>query len=145
MASIFDRAGSLWFRALEPIVSSTRRNRATARALRSARIAMFPEYYMALSYLAGLGGAIVLGLAGWLGARASPAFSRVPVTEPLFGVFCAFFGFLFVRLAFLGYPRIRSAGRARRIDAEMPTVVTLCYALATSHSITTKSSSSRLN
>src|SRR5581483_6932316 len=120
MAVTFRRFSSLWFRALEPVVSTAQSNAATAKALRAARIGMFPEWYMALSYLASTETALV----------PTRALAGFPLGRPLLAVMVAAFAFLCMRLGFLAYPRLTAAGRARRIDAEMPSVVTLCYALA---------------
>src|SRR5581483_5076707 len=130
MAVTFRRFSSLWFRALEPVVSTAQSNAATAKALRAARIGMFPEWYMALSYLASTATALVLGAAMWAALAATRALAGFPLGRPLLAVMVAAFAFLCMRLGFLAYPRLTAAGRARRIDAEMPSVVTLCYALA---------------
>ncbi|HWH08168.1 MAG TPA: hypothetical protein VNX21_03145, partial [Candidatus Thermoplasmatota archaeon] len=125
---VLQRATSFWLRLTEPLLLRSRGHVATAKALRAARIARFPEWYLAVSYLAsgltGLAvgasayalGALLLGLAAPLAWGAAAAL--------------ALLAFLLVRLGFLAYPRVVAAGRARRIDQELPSVVTLCYALS---------------
>lgn len=124
-----NRFAAAYFRTFEPFFAFGEKTRAdTEKALRGARIAMFPEWYLAVSYLAaaavGLVGGIALGT--WL---------RVATTLPaaLAGVLAVGYAasmFLFVRLGFLLWPRLRSASRAKSIEAEYGSVVTLCYALA---------------
>src|SRR5581483_1860665 len=126
----FRRIGSLWLRALEPVVATAQGNKATARALRAARIGTYPEAYLAYSYLAASISALVVGGAGWLAIRQSGVFGSAAIFVGLVSLAVAGFAFACVRLGFLAYPRLRATGRARRIDAEMPSVVTLCYALA---------------
>lgn len=123
MPGLARRAGSAWMRMAEPLLARSAGQRATARALRAARIARFPEWYLAMSHLvAGLFGlavgalTLVLLPGGWAGAA--------------FAAGAAVVAFLLIRLGFMAYPRIVAAGRARRIDDQLPSVVTLCYALA---------------
>jgi flagellar protein FlaJ len=130
MNPVVERASSLWFRTMEPLVKRTQRTSGTAKALRAARMRTFVEYYVALSYLGGFLAAVVMGGAGFLAARASPTLSPVWYASWAIGGASAVLGFAFTRLAFLAYPSLRATGRARRIDAEMPEVVTMCYALA---------------
>lgn len=118
-----------YFRVFEPLLLFNKDSRkTTARALRAARIATFPEWYLSLAWL----GAMLATVAAWvlLGALAfatgdAPAWAAAPVVAAA--------GVAAGTLAYLGallYPRVRAAGRARAIDAEFPHVAILCYALA---------------
>ena len=125
MATPAQRTTAFWLRLTEPMLLRSKGHIATAKALRAARIARFPEWYLAMSYLS----AATFGLAmGVLGAALIP--SNVLWLRAAFGGAAALASFLVVRLGFLAYPRIVASSRARRIDEEIPSVVTLCYALA---------------
>ena len=125
---IVQRATSFWLRLTEPLLLRSEGHVATAKALRAARIARFPEWYLAISYLAsGLTGLVVGASAYVVGATLLGLPARWSWGA---AAVAAVFAFLLVRLGFLAYPRVVAAGRARRIDAELPSVVTLCYALS---------------
>lgn len=122
------RAASLWMRITEPILLTQEGHRQTAHALRAARIGRFPEWYLAVSYLAAGFVALLAAPATWILltiTNTAPAAWRIA-----FGALAGVLGFGVMRILFLAYPRTRAAGRARRIDQELPAVVTLCYALA---------------
>lgn len=125
MPTILQRTTAAWLRLTEPMLLRSSGHAATAKALRSARIARFPEWYLAMSYLSA-------GLFGL--AAGTVAFAVIPLARSwvLLGLSAAIAlaGFLFVRLGFLAYPRVVASGRARKINEEMPSVITLCYALA---------------
>lgn len=117
-----------YFRAVEPYLGfDAEAQKQTERALRGARIGFFPEWYVAVSWLAAtLAGAAVWGLTwGGLALSATPGWLAV-----LFGAGSGILAFFAVRIAFLAYPRLRSASRAKLIDDEFAPVVTLCYALS---------------
>lgn len=124
---ILQRATSFWLRLTEPLLLRSEGHVATAKALRAARIARFPEWYLAISYLTST-------LVGVACAGAAFVVARQLEMTRLLGwsvvAASAVFAFLVVRLGFLAYPRIVAAGRARRIDQELSSVVTLCYALS---------------
>lgn len=117
-----------YFHAIEPLVSFGAASRQkTTMALRAARIGIAPEFYLAVSYAMSGVAALALAAALFIGfSRASVAWWLLAIL--VLGGACV--GFAIVRLAFLLYPRIVSSSRARQIDAEFPSVIMLCYALA---------------
>jgi archaeal flagellar protein FlaJ len=130
MANTLRKMGNAWMRATEPLLLNRKGHETTARALRAARIGMFPEWYLGVSYL-------VSALVG--AALVAAAYAALAVTQAYTGFFAVrigiagavgMMGFLFTRLFFLAYPRVVAQGRARRVDAELPAVITLSYALA---------------
>lgn len=130
MATNLRRMGSAWTRFTEPLLLNRKGHAATAHALRAARIGMFPEWYLSLSYFAsavsGLAlAAITFTLLGFADVIANALVVRVGLALAV-GVMW----FFLTRLFFLMYPRLRAQGRARRIDLDLPAIVTLCYALA---------------
>ncbi|MEA3201625.1 MAG: archaeal flagellar protein FlaJ [Thermoplasmata archaeon] len=130
MTNPFRRISSLWLRAFEPVVATTSGSKATARALRAARIGTFPEAYIATSYLVSGLIALAMGVVTWIAMVRGARLSDHQLLRGGVAVAAAGLAFALARLGFLAYPRLVSTGRARRIDAEMPSVVTLCYALA---------------
>src|SRR5690242_18884554 len=110
MVTVVERASSFWFRTMEPLVKRTKRTSSTAKALRAARMGTFVEYYVALSYLGGILAALVMGAAGFVAARVSPALSPFWYASWAIGGTSAVLGFAFTRLAFLAYPQLRATG-----------------------------------
>lgn len=125
MPSLMQRTTAAWLRLTEPMLLRSEGHVATAKALRAARIARFPEWYLAMSYLSS-------GLFGL--AMGALGYALIPIElawmHAAFAVGIALAAFLIVRLGFLAYPRIVASGRERRINEEMASVITLCYALA---------------
>lgn len=119
-----------WARIGRPDPFRAARHATTLRALRQARMPMYPERYAALALAAGLAAALVVGLLSWLALALLPNYAARPVARAAVAVGGAVFGFLLARLAFLSYPRLRASGRARRIEQGLPSAVFLCYALA---------------
>lgn len=120
---------AVYYRAFEPyVVFSRDSQRDTRHALRAARIGMFAEWYLALSYFTACCAASVtfaLAAASLLALSPEPAWIGPVLTG---GV--SILALLSVRAGFLLYPRFVAAARAKRIDTEFPSVVVLCYALA---------------
>lgn len=116
------------YRAVGPFFAfGEESRRETTRALRAARIGMFPEEYLSVSYIA------ALSTAWFVAVVTVPALFALGTpwgAALVYGLLSGVLGFAFVRLGFLAYPRFVDGGRARRIDAELPSVVLLCYALA---------------
>lgn len=118
-----------YFRVFEPLrVFGAESREKTTRALRAARISMFPEWYLSMSYLVAAGVAILATIVAIVVGALHPV--ERPLVRGLFAGGVAASAFLATRLAFMLYPRVVAAGRARAIDAEFPSVVVLCYALA---------------
>jgi len=120
---------SAYFRVFEPFWSFDAASRkATTRALRAARIGMLPELYLTLSYLCAAG----FGAIAWAATSLALAMMTPVPAFPaaVMGAGGGLLGFFVTRLCFLAYPRTVAASRARAIDLEFSSVVTLCYALA---------------
>lgn len=125
MSTLARRSTAFWMRFTEPLILRSKGHLATARALRAARIARFPEWYVAMSYLVSTLFGLASAVASWAALGVFGTWPRLGL-----GLAAGALGFLFVRLGFLSYPRVVAAGRARRIDEELPSVVTFSYALA---------------
>ena len=121
---------SLSMRLFQPVLGVGHQARLeTTKALRAARIGMFPEWYLAMGYFVSIIGGVsaaVLAAGGWFLARGRIA----PVWGVLIILGTGVLAYAVFQLGFLLYPRLKAQGRARRIDEEFPSVVTLCYALA---------------
>lgn len=100
----------------------------TRRALRAARLPIAPAVYVARSFLwAALAAAALLAIgSAWVLWRPSP--SRTG--DWLLVAAAALVAFGLVRLGFLLYPRVIASSRRSAIDAELPSVVLLAYALS---------------
>lgn len=130
MASTLRRLGAAWMRATEPLLLNRKGHEATALSLRSARIAMFPEWYLAFSYAAATGVGVLTFVVAWAALGFSDLYAGFAWLRVIMAGSAGGVVFLLTRLGFLAYPRVKAQGRARRIDLELPAIITLCYALA---------------
>jgi flagellar protein FlaJ len=126
----FQAMGARWMRLVSPVALTGARHAATAKALRAARMRTFPEWYVSLSYTVAAGSALVAGVAAWLLSALLPPPASETLRRAVFAGGLSLLAFTLVRLGFLVYPRLSAAGRAKRIDRELPSIIVLCYALA---------------
>lgn len=117
-------------RMTEPLLLSGSGHAATAKALRGARIGLFAEWYLALSYLvsAAVGLGVVVAL--WLTLGLAAVYVETTWARAAVAFGGGALSFLVTRVGFLAYPRLRAQSRAKRIDQDLPSIITLSYALA---------------
>ena len=142
---------ALYYRLFQPLLTMSRKaHEDTTRALRSARLSTFSEWYLSFAYFSAFAAAAIAGVIGAV-ALAFGVYGHILLKllgQPLVllravldNLLVLVWGIVLVTglmaivailvyLGFLLYPRMRATARARRIDEEFPSVVTLCYALA---------------
>ncbi len=95
------------------------------RDLRRARLNVLPEIWVVAAWVVPALVAVLGGILGLVLPIGEFGWTRAAIAVGI-----GFSLFLIVRSGFSLYPKVVSTSLGRRIDAEFPSVVTLCYALA---------------
>ena len=130
MAEVIRTVTNAWMRLISPLVGVGKRHEETAKALRAARIAMYPEWYLGLSYFVAIIVGVVAMAGVWLGLGFVEPYSEFILLRAGLTFGATMFATLSVVMGFLAFPRLRASGRTREIAGEMQHVTVLSYALA---------------